>query len=377
MSEEDLVLFNVVWIRDNKTLVEYCSQWQQLPFITLDTEFLRETTFYPIAGLIQLSDGKIPYLIDPLAISDWSAFAQLLENKQVIKVLHACSEDLELLFQLTGVITEPVFDTQVAAAFLGMGITLGYSPLVNQLLNKEISKQEKRSDWLQRPLSAEQEQYAAADVMYLIELYHYFISQLSAEKLQWLYEDTKELAESYAKVPDFQTLYKESRQAWRLSRQQLAVLKALYAWREEQARTQNIARGRLLKDNSLLMMAKYQPNNLVALAKTPELHPRTLRKEGDALLAVIEKAAKIDQQDWPQRIDRPLSVNSGKLAKELKKLVQHKATELDICPELLWRKRIIEKILYSVQASKDYQLPDSLKGWRKEILSDILIQALN
>ncbi len=377
MSEEDLVLFNVVWIRDNKTLVEYCSQWQQLPFITLDTEFLRETTFYPIAGLIQLSDGKTPYLIDPLTISDWSAFAQLLQSKQVIKVLHACSEDLELLFQLTGVITEPVFDTQVAAAFLGMGITLGYSPLVNQLLNKEVSKEEKRSDWLQRPLSSEQEQYAAADVMYLIELYHYFVSHLSAEKQHWLFEDTKELAESYAKVPDFQTLYKESRQAWRLSRQQLAVLKALYAWREEQARAQNIARGRLLKDNSLLMIAKYQPNNLVALAKIPEIHPRTLRKEGDALLGVIQQAAKIPQENWPQRVDRPLSVNSGKLAKELKKLVQQKATELNICPELLWRKRIIEKILYSVQANKDYQLPDSLKGWRKEILSDILLQALN
>ncbi|UYZ84059.1 ribonuclease D [Entomomonas sp. E2T0] len=371
------MLFNVVWIRDNKTLIEYCSQWQQLPFITLDTEFLRETTFYPIAGLIQLSDGKTPYLIDPLTISDWSAFSQLLQSKQVIKVLHACSEDLELLFQLTGVITEPVFDTQVAAAFLGMGITLGYSPLVNQLLNKEISKEEKRSDWLQRPLSSEQEQYAAADVMYLIELYHYFVSHLSAEKQHWLYEDTKELAESYAKVPDFQTLYKESRQAWRLSRQQLAVLKALYAWREEQARAQNIARGRLLKDNSLLMMAKYQPSNLVALAKIPEVHPRTLRKEGNALLGVIQQAAKISQENWPQRVDRPLSVNSGKLAKELKKIVQQKATELNICPELLWRKRIIEKILYSVQANKDYQLPDSLKGWRKEILSDILLQALN
>lgn len=366
-----------MWIRDDKTLLEYCNQWQQLPFITLDTEFLRETTFYPIAGLIQLSDGITPYLIDPLAISDWSTFARLLQNKQTVKVLHACSEDLELLYQLTGVIATPVFDTQLAAAFLGMGLSLGYSPLIKELLHKEISKDEKRSDWLQRPLSAEQEQYAAADVMYLIELYQYFASQLSQQKLAWLYEDTQQLAESYAKLPDYQTLYKNSRQAWRLSSQQLAILKALYAWREEQARTHNIARGRLLKDGSLLMIAQYQPKHLAALAKIPDIHPRTLRKEGETILAVVEQALESPPETWPARLARPLSVNSGKFAKELRTLIFQKATELTICPELLWKKRIIEQLLVSGQATQHYQLPVNVKGWRKEILSDILLHALN
>lgn len=370
------MLFNVVWIRDDKTLLEYCNQWQQLPFITLDTEFLRETTFYPIAGLIQLSDGVTPYLIDPLVISDWSAFARLLQNKQCVKVLHACSEDLELLYQLTGIIPTPIFDTQLAAAFLGMGISLGYSPLIKELLHKEISKDEKRSDWLQRPLSLEQEQYAAADVMYLIELYQYFSSQLSNEKLSWLYEDTQQLAASYAQLPDYQSLYKSSRQAWRLSSQQLAVLKALYAWREEQARTHNIARGRLLKDSALLMVAQYQPKHLAALAKIPELHPRTLRKEGEAIVTVVKQALATSPETWPARLARPLSVNSGKLAKELRTLINQKAAELTICPELLWKKRIIEQLLLSGQATQNYQLPANLKGWRKEILSDILLQAL-
>lgn len=367
------MVFHVEWVRDNKTLADYCLQWQQLPFITLDTEFLRETTFYPIAGLIQLSDGEIPYLIDPLSITDWSPLADLLKNKQVVKVLHACSEDLELLFQVTGAIVEPVFDTQLAAAFLGMGITLGYSPLISLLLNKEISKEEKRSDWLQRPLNYEQEQYAAADVMYLITLYHTLLDKLSSQKQIWLYEDTKELAESYALTPDFETLYQDSRQGWRLSRQQLAVLKALYAWREEQARMQNIARGRLLKDNSLFMMAKYLPSTLTALAKTPEVHPRVLRKEGDVILEVIQKAINMPADSWPERLNKPLSINSGRFAKELKKQVYQQAEELSICPELLWRKKIIEKILKIVGTDYSYQLPDSLRGWRKEILSDSLV----
>lgn len=369
--------FDVVWIRDNKTLIDYCHDWQQLPFITLDTEFFRETTFYPIAGLIQLTDGKTPYLIDPLAISDWSAFAELLQSSQVVKVLHACSEDLELLFQLTGVITQPVFDTQMAAAFLGMGLTLGYSPLIKQLLNIDVSKEEKRSDWLQRPLSAEQEQYAAADVMHLIALYLYFVKQLPAEKKQWLYEDTKELAESYAHLPDPQTIYKESRQAWRLSNQQLAVLKALYAWREDYARTQNIARGRLLKDNSLLAMAKEQPNNLTELAKVAEIHPRVLRKEGETILAVIQKAVQTPKESWPKLLDKPLPLSCGKLLKQLKGLVQEKALELNICPELLWRKRVIEKILQSGQSNGVYQLPDNVLGWRRPILTETLLHVLN
>lgn len=368
--------FDVVWVRDNAVLHSYCQQWQQLPFITLDTEFFRETTFYPVAGLIQLSDGEVPYLIDPLTITDWSPLAALLKNKQVVKVLHACSEDLELLYQLTGVITEPVFDTQIAAAFLNMGMTLGYSSLIQQLLKIEVSKEEKRSDWLKRPLTPEQEQYAASDVVYLVDLYHYFVSDLSKEKQAWLFEDTHALAQHYAESSDLQSLYKSSRQAWRLSSQQLAVLRALYAWREEEAITNNLARGRLLKDNSLFMMAKYMPSTLASMAKTPELHPSILRKKGDQLLAVIAQAAKSDQQTWPAKLEKPVSLNSGKLAKQLKEKVYSQAEMLNICPELIWRKKVIEPLLAENAGRQDYQLPDSLQGWRKHILSHILVQTM-
>lgn len=371
------MLFDVEWIRDNETLRDYCQQWQQLPFITLDTEFLRETTFYPIAGLIQLSDGKVPYLIDPLTITDWLPLATLLQSKQVVKVLHACSEDLELLYQLTGVITEPVFDTQIAAAFLNMGITLGYSSLIQQLLHKEVSKEEKRSDWLRRPLSHEQEQYAAADVMYLIELYHYFDAHLSRQKQDWLFEDTLSLAKHYAEQPDYQNLYKSSRQAWRLSRQQLAVLRALYIWREEEAVARNLARGRLLKDNSLFMMAKYMPTTFASLAKTPELHPSVLRKESEKLLSVIDKAAKSPPETWPEKLQKPVSMNSGQFAKQLKQKVFEQADALVICPELLWRKKIIEPLIASDAGRHCEQLSDSLQGWRKHILSNILVQTIS
>ena len=367
-------LFDVVWIRDNKTLLDYCRHWQTLPLITLDTEFLRETTFYPIAGLIQLSDGKTPYLIDPLTISDWSGLADLLASNTVVKILHACSEDLELLYQLTNVKAVNVFDTQVAAAFLGMGISIGYSKLIKELLDHDISKEEVRSDWLHRPLTVEQEQYAASDIMYLVPLYHYFLEKLTPLKQSWLLEDTDELALSFTKQPNFEMLYEKSKQAWRLSRQQLAVLKALYIWREKKARDQDIARGRLLKDMSLFMMAKYLPSNLASLAKTQELHPRVLRVEGEAILGVIREAKDSPEQTWPELLEKPISLSSGYFAKQFKNLVYQEAEQLVICPELLWRKKIIKIILCAVQVHKRDEIQDNLTGWRKEIFTNILIK---
>lgn len=367
----------VVWIQDDKSLSDYCKQWLSLSFITLDTEFLRETTFYPIAGLIQLSDGQTPFLIDPLAISDWSAFAELMHSHQVVKVLHACNEDIELLYQLTGVISQRIFDTQLAAAFLNMGITLGYSSLVEQLLHININKQEKRSDWLKRPLSQEQEQYAAADVVYLVDLYHYFMKHLSAEKLAWLFEETADIVKRYAHLPDPETLYMEARQSWRLSRLELAVLKALYRWREHEARTHNIARSRLAKDSTLLALAKSQPRTLNALTKTPELHPQTIRRYGQVILTTIAQALEQPNHLWPSLLPKPLPPNHGKLSKSLKKLTQHIAMQYTICPELLWRRRIIEELLQSGYQTGHYSLPDSLYGWRLTLLGKPFLDSLN
>lgn len=367
--------FEIIWVKDNITLASYCKQWQQLPVITLDTEFLRETTFFPIAGLIQLYDGKQPYLIDPLTIDDWSAMANLLANPRVVKVLHACTEDLELLYQLTHVVIRPVFDTQLAAAFLGMGITLGYSALVNRLLNIDLSKEEKRSNWLKRPLSNDQEQYAAADVVYLVDLYEYLLRQLTEPKLSWLYQDTLALAEHMATTPNPQLLYRDSRQAWCLSSQQLAVLQALFAWREEQARSHNIARGRLLKEASIVAMAKFQPQTLEALSRIPHMHPKIVRTDGEILLTLIKKALQTPKEAWPARMVKPLPKGCGSLAKELKGLTYQKAKELAICPELLWRKRAIEALLQSGLKGA-YQLPDSLQGWRRPILAETLLPAL-
>ena len=137
---------DIHWIRDNDSLGQHFAEWQSLPFVALDTEFMRVDTFYPIAGLIQIGDGERAYLIDPLTIDNWQPLSDLLENPAVVKVLHACSEDLEVLLRLTGSLPAPLFDTQLAAAYLNLGFSMGYSRLVKEVLDLDLPKGETRSD---------------------------------------------------------------------------------------------------------------------------------------------------------------------------------------------------------------------------------------
>ena len=222
---------DIHWIRDDAELAQQCAAWRAQPFVVLDTEFMRVDTFYPIAGLVQVGDGRQAALIDPLCIRDWSPFAALLDDPAVVKVLHACSEDLEVFQRLTGTLPQPLFDTQLAAAYLNLGFSMGYSRLVQALLGVDLPKGETRSDWLQRPLSDMQVRYAAEDVQHLVEVYRALDERLSAEKRGWLLEDGAELVANLRREVDPDEMYRDGKLAWKLSRQQLAVYRALYAWR--------------------------------------------------------------------------------------------------------------------------------------------------
>lgn len=172
----------IQWIRDDASLAQQCREWRTQPYLALDTEFMRVDTFYPAAGLVQVGDGRQEWLIDPLLIQDWSPFAELLEDERVVKVLHACSEDLEVFLRLTGSLPVPLFDTQLAAAYLGMAHSMGYSKLVKEVLDIDLPKDETRSDWLQRPLTEMQMRYAADDVQHLAQVYLALDARLSEEK---------------------------------------------------------------------------------------------------------------------------------------------------------------------------------------------------
>ena len=172
-------------IKDNDTLNNYCKSWLQCRLLAVDTEFMRVDTYFPIASVIQINDGKANYLIDPLEISDWSHFTEVMISPDIIKALHACSEDLDVFNNLLGVLPVKLFDTQIAAALLGLGASVGYGNLVNECLDVILPKGETRSNWLARPLSEAQVNYAALDVDYLYELAMLLEKQLNDKKIEY------------------------------------------------------------------------------------------------------------------------------------------------------------------------------------------------
>ncbi|MBA1272608.1 ribonuclease D [Stutzerimonas azotifigens] len=366
----------VRWVREDAHLARLSAEWRALPYVAVDTEFMRVDTFYPIAGLVQVGDGQCAYLIDPLTISDWSPFAQLLEDTSVVKVLHACSEDLEVLLRLTGSLPTPLFDTQLAAGYLNIGFSMGYSRLVQSVLGLELPKGETRSDWLQRPLSEMQVRYAAEDAQHLAELYEALLAKLPDDKRAWVLEDGAELVANLQREVDPDELYRDAKLGWRLNRQQLAVLRVLTAWRERQARERNQPRNRILREHSLWPLARYQPADLTALARIDDMHPRTIRQDGETLLALIREAAATPPSQWPEALPEPLPLEASAALKKLRAVGQREAERLGIAPELMLRKKVLESLLKSGFPDGPYRLPDSLKGWRREKMGQALLNAL-
>ena len=217
-----------------QSAIEVCSGADAL---AVDTEFARFNTYYPNVGLIQLGTTEACFLVDPLTIDDLSPLKLILAEPSILKVFHACSEDLEVFQHAMGLIPSPIFDTQISAALMGVGFSMSYQRLVEHYLDIILSKEETRSDWLQRPLTAKQLDYAALDVVHLYEVYQMQVEELaSADRLYWLMEECARLGLDIPTMVDPDEWYKKIKGTARLSRQQLNVVKVLCAWREITAR---------------------------------------------------------------------------------------------------------------------------------------------
>lgn len=365
------------WIRDNASLQQHCADWQQLPYVALDTEFMRVDTFYPIPALLQIGDGMRVCLLDPLLIDDWRPFAALLENPAVVKVLHACSEDLEVLLRLTGSLPVALFDTQLAAAYLNMGFSMGYSRLVQTVLDIDLPKGETRSDWLQRPLTELQVRYAAEDAEYLAKVYEHLKPQLSPEKTAWVLDDCAELVSNLQREVDPLDRYRQAKLAWKLDSAQLAVMRELCAWREREAQARDQPRNRIIRENSLWPLARTQPTTLGALARIEEMHPKTVRQDGEIILQLIRDAVALPAADWPELLPEPLPLEAAGVLKGLRSIGLREAERLDMAPELMLRKKILEALLKSGYPNGPYQLPETLRGWRRDLMGQSLLDRLH
>lgn len=354
-------------ITDTKALAKACKTLARHDYLTIDTEFLRERTYYPKLCLVQLAGPDVaPVAVDPLAKGiDLSPLYDLLADKNVRKVFHAARQDLEIFYKLTGTIPAPLFDTQVAAMVCGYGEQVGYGPLVQDICNVQIDKGAQFTDWSRRPLSDRQLSYALSDVTHLREVYEHLVKRLNEQNRKgWVLEEIDILTSpaTYENPPE---------DAWQRIKirtnkpRVLAVLKEVAAWRESEAQRRDIPRGRVLRDETLADIAIHPPKSPKDLGKIRNM-PKDVAngKHGQILLKAVQNGLKTN--------DTPAIENKKRLPQELgptlemlKMLLKIQASENHVAAKLIASSEDLQTLALDDGAD----IP-ALKGWRRKVFGD-------
>ncbi|MEZ0279032.1 MAG: ribonuclease D [Methylibium sp.] len=355
-------------ITRTEELAEVCARLGSAEFVAVDTEFMREQTFWPRLCLIQMAGGGTEALVDSLRPGmDLTPFFELMVNERVLKVFHSARQDVEIVHHLARVIPHPIFDTQVAAMVCGFGEAVSYSMLVKRLLNRNLDKTSRFTDWSRRPLSERQLTYALGDVLYLRDLYPKLRSQLDkSERASWLNEEMGVLTD-----PATYELHPE--QAWRRLKMRvktpkaLAVLIELAAWREREAQAQDVPRSRILKDEALYDIASQAPRTVDDLGSLRTLHNGFARSmRGRAVLDAVSRGLERDPQSIPP-IERgePMPPEAQAVVDLLRVLLKATAGKHGVAPKLIATSEELEEIA----RSDDEEVP-VLRGWRRKLFGD-------
>ncbi len=362
-------------ITDSAALLAFCQQAQQAQFLAVDTEFVRTRTYYAKLGLVQVQADEVIALIDPIALQAnrtddgltplWDLFA----DPQKTLVIHAGGEDYEILNLHMGTLPNAIFDTQIASAMLGEGDALGYAAMIEQRLGVELDKSQSRTDWMQRPLAPEQLDYAAADVLYLSQVYPQLLKQAEEQgKLDLILQESAWQAEKRAQqIPDT-WLFLHFGNAWQCNPEQLSVLRELVAWRVERARNADLPLGFIAKDHVLLDIARRMPSSKSQLHGIKELSSVTVRYAGEQMLEAIRRGQ--DNGPLELKLQRINDIRGYKvLFNKIKALAQDVANELAIPAALVASRRQINDVLHwcvqiPSQAQHELPLPDLFASWR-------------
>ena len=364
-----------VFITTTAELAALCERLSTEEFVTVDTEFMRERTYYPELCLVQLAGTQDVAVVDAQAKGiDLSPLGALLAKPDVVKVFHACRQDVEIFLLLFDAVPANLFDTQVAAMVAGFGDQVGYDALVASLTGGHIDKAHRFSDWSARPLTKAQVDYAAADVTHLRTVYERLTARLRVDgRLDWVAEEMSALA-------DPNTYRVDPERAWeRLklrtgNRRQLALVKAIAAWREREAQRINIPRQRLVKDEQIPEIAALAPNDAEALAKARGISAGFAQgKSGVSLLAVIAAAKALPEDDLP-RAERPRDTPraSPALVALLKVLLNAAAEQNNVAARLVAGSEDIEALALDEGADNA-----ALHGWRREMFGEDALRLIH
>ncbi|WP_411728090.1 ribonuclease D [Methyloglobulus sp.] len=363
----------IQYINTVDQLAALCEQIKKTSWLALDTEFLREKTYYPKFCLLQIATPEWVACVDPLALPELDNLFAALYSPSIVKVFHSCHQDLEIFYQLTGKVPGPIFDTQVAAPLLGYQDNPGYAMLVSSLLNINLNKAHTRADWSKRPLIEAEIQYAADDVIYLCQIYQIMLQKLAAlGRADWLKHDFVELENpnNYQVLP--QKAWLKIRGKNKLTAKQLSIVQALAEWREVTAQAENRPKTWLLRDELIFEMAKLQPETVTDLANIRSINERIVHRYGRKLCELIAVAKNKESQPLKEK-DRVIKKNQQHEAilDILTALVRIRAEENSLNPTILATRKDLEALLFNEE--EDCPL---LHGWRHSMAGKELVGLL-
>ncbi len=366
-----------MYIRDPKDLAALVERLRGAPLLAVDTEFVRDQQYYPQLEIIQISTGEIEAILDYRALGTLVPFTEILNDPRTLKLFHAGTQDLEIFFNLTDSVPTPLFDTQVAAAMVGLGAQVGYARLVEGLLGVALKKSETLTDWARRPLTEAQIQYALNDVRYLLPAYEQLQQRLEAmERTRWLDDEWAALAnpDNYRRVHPREA-YRRVQGGSRLRPQELAILRELAEWREREGIRRNRAPSLIIRDNLLIELVRRVPARPAELAEVRGLHAREIDRYGSEIVEALQRGRAVPRAEWPRPSERPaLSDQESSLVTLMQAWLRARADEVNIAVNYLATAADLNELVASTPDERA-ALP-VLRGWRRQLVGEELLAVL-
>lgn len=361
------------FITTDAELETLAAQLEGSKLLAIDTEFMREKTYFAKLCLLQINNGTVSALIDPLSVSDLSPLVPVLTDKNCVKVFHAGTQDIDILYHETGVTPFPIFDTQIAASLLGYPLQVGYGPLVRSVCNVKLAKADSYTDWSRRPLTNNQVKYALEDVVYLPQMYEWLQAELERKgRLTWCERDFAELANPKSYEHDPREMWQRVKRASSLSRGQLAIAREIAAWRETEAIRRDLPRKWVLADEAVVEIARKAPKTRERLLEVRGLSNRLSSRDVNQILEAVRKGKELPQGQWPKLTRSPKGeVEAEGSVELLSSLLEVRAEENDVAAPLIATHSDLSKLVRGHREG----LP-LLEGWRYEIVGRELVELL-
>ncbi|MBI3271240.1 MAG: ribonuclease D [Planctomycetes bacterium] len=365
-------------IRRTEEFNELCQALRAGGWFVFDTEFVGEKTYYPRLGLLQIATDDRAAVVDPEEVN-LVPFQELLANPDVLKVVHAGRSDFEIFHQRSGQPPQNVFDTQMAAAMLGYGESISYASLVHQITGVRLSKLETFTDWTQRPLTPEQIEYALDDVRHLTKVYHALVRKLRRSgRTEWVREEFRRLeSPALYEKPEPRDQYKHLKRSGHLTPRNLAVLRELAAWREGAARTRNVPRGQVMRDEVLVEIGRRAITRVAPLRDLRGIHPREVERSGNDIVAAVKTGLAVPDRECPElpkRQEHP--AGTATITSLLDAYVKVRAHEVGIAAPLLATKDELFRVVDHANGRLDGDAA-VLRGWRRKVIGDDLLALLS